>query len=111
MSTEPELPAAIRSFADAINSGDTDGVVAQFSPQGLVDDWGTTYLGHDRVRQWTESDATGAGATMTVLTAATDGDTTTIRFGWRSSVFNGESTGIFVVTDGVIQSFTIPPGH
>lgn len=48
---------------------------------------------------------------MTVLTAETEGDTTRIRFDWRSSVFTGESDGIFVVSGDRLASFTIPPSH
>ena len=48
---------------------------------------------------------------MTILSAATVGDTVTTTFGWRSRVFNGESTGIFVVDGDRLASFTVPPNH
>lgn len=104
-------PAAVSAFTEAINSADTDAFVALFEPNGLVSDWGTEYRGHDGVRKWAGSDAIGAGAKMTVLSAETEAETTTIRFGWRSRVFNGESTGIFVLAGPLISSFTIPPAH
>jgi hypothetical protein len=46
-----------------------------------------------------------------VLTAETEGDTTRIRFGWSSSVFNGESDGIFVISGDRLAGFAIPPNR
>ena len=105
------LPAAAQRMVDAINDADTEAFVAAFMPDGFVSDWGTVKAGPEGVRDWAGSDAIGAGAHMTVLSADTDGDTTRIRFGWRSSVFNGESDGVFVVSDDLLASFTIPPAH
>lgn len=106
-----EIPAPVQAMVDAINEADTEAFVAAFAPDGFVSDWGTVKAGHDGVRSWAASDAIGAGAKMTVLSAVTEGDTTRIRFGWSSSVFNGESDGIFVVTGDRLASFTIPPAH
>lgn len=107
----PELPAPAQAMVDAINAADTEAFVAAFTPDGFVSDWGTVKAGPDGVRSWAQTDAIGAGARMTVLTASSDGDTTRIRFGWSSRVFNGESEGIFVVDGDRLASFTIPPGH
>lgn len=111
MSDAQNVPAPVAAFVDAINNADTDAFVALFTDDGFVDDWGTRYRGPGRVRQWAGSDAIGAGAQMTILTASTDGETTTIRFDWRSRVFTGESSGIFVVSGDKLRSFTIPPEH
>ncbi|MCT1364852.1 MULTISPECIES: nuclear transport factor 2 family protein [unclassified Microbacterium] len=105
------LPAPVQTMIDAINAGDTEAFVAAFTADGFVSDWGTVKAGADGVRGWADSDAIGAGARMTVLSATTDGDMTRIRFGWSSRVFNGESDGIFVVDDDRLASFTIPPSH
>lgn len=108
---EITLPAPVQALVDAINSADTEAFVSAFTPDGFVSDWGTVKSGPDGVRAWAGSDAIGAGAKMTVLSAKTAGDTTRIRFGWSSSVFNGESDGIFVVAGDKLASFTIPPAH
>lgn len=105
------LPAPVQTMIDAINAGDTEAFVAAFTAGGFVSDWGTVKAGADGVRGWADSDAIGAGARMTVLSATTDGDMTRIRFGWSSRVFNGESDGIFVVDGDRLASFTIPPSH
>ncbi|MEZ0142514.1 nuclear transport factor 2 family protein [Microbacterium sp. NRRL B-14842] len=105
------LPAPVQTMIDAINAGDTEAFVAAFTADGFVSDWGTVKAGADGVRGGADSDAIGAGARMTVLSATTDGDMTRIRFGWSSRVFNGESDGIFVVDGDRLASFTIPPSH
>ena len=107
--SEITLPAPVQAMVDAINDADTESFVAAFTPDGFVNDWGTVKSGPDGVRSWAGSDAIGAGAKMTVLSASTEGDTTRIRFGWSSSVFNGESDGILVVDGDRLASFTIPP--
>lgn len=105
------VPAPVQAMVDAINAADTDAFVAAFTTDGFVSDWGTVKAGPEGIRGWADSDAIGAGAQMTVLSAETEGDTTSIRFGWSSRVFNGESTGIFVVDGDKLASFTIPPNH
>ena len=107
----PAVPAPVRVLVDAINAADTEAFVAAFTPDGFVSDWGRVKSGPEGVRSWALSDAIGAGAHMTVLSAETDGDTARIRFGWSSRVFNGESDGIFVVEGDKLASFTIPPAH
>lgn len=111
MSDQLDLPAPVAAFTRAINDADTEAFVALFADDGYVDDWGTEYRGHARVRRWAGSDAIGAGAKMTILSARTEGEVTTIRFDWRSRVFNGESTGIFTVSGDKLASFVIPPSH
>lgn len=106
--TAHDLPAPVQRFVDAINSADTDGFVAVFTAGGFVDDWGRVLRGPDGVRSWAGSDAIGAGAKMTVLSADVDADTVRIRFDWRSSVFNGQSDGIFAIDGDRLASFTIP---
>lgn len=111
MSETTDLPGPVAAFVAAINDADTEAFVALFSADGIVDDGGTEYRGFDGVRRWAGSDAIGAGAHMTILSATTDGDTTRTRFDWRSRIFTGESAGIFELNGALIRRFTIPPSH
>ncbi|WP_265522626.1 nuclear transport factor 2 family protein [Oerskovia flava] len=105
----PAVPAPVERFVAAINHADTDAFVACFTEDGYVDDWGRMLRGPAGVRGWAGSDAIGAGAQMTILSAETAGDTVTTRFAWRSRRFNGESTGIFTLDGSKIAGFAIPP--
>ncbi|HLS64543.1 nuclear transport factor 2 family protein [Ruania albidiflava] len=105
------LPAPVQQFVAAINSGDTEAFVGVFTADGYVDDWGRVLRGPDGVRSWAGSDAIGAGAQMTILSGATEGDTVHTHFSWSSSVFNGESDGIFTLDGDKIAGFRIPPAH
>lgn len=109
--SQNSVPAPVQAMVDAINAADTEAFVSAFTADGFVSDWGTVKAGPDGLRSWAGSDAIGAGARMTVLSATTEGETTRIRFGWSSRVFNGESDGIFVVEGDKLASFTIPPAH
>lgn len=109
--TQTDVPRQAKAMIDAINAADTDAFVDSFTVDGFVSDWGTVKSGPEGIRSWADSDAIGAGARMTVLTATTEGTTTRVRFGWTSSVFNGESDGIFEVDGEKLASFTIPPSH
>lgn len=109
--SDSTVPAPVQAMVDAINDADTEAFVSAFTADGFVSDWGTVKSGAAGVRSWAGTDAIGAGAQMTVLSAVTEGDTTRIRFGWKSRVFNGESDGIFVVDGDRLASFTIPPSH
>lgn len=103
------LPTPVQALVDAINRGDTDAFVAVFTPDGVVDDWGRRLHGPKGVRSWADTDAIGAGAQMTVLSASTKGVVTEIRFAWRSRVFNGESSAFVTVEGDQIAEFRIPP--
>ncbi|NKY58005.1 nuclear transport factor 2 family protein [Nocardia flavorosea] len=104
-----QLPGPVARVVDAINAGDTEAFVTAFAADGAVDDWGRVLEGPEGVRNWADSDAIGAGARMTVLSADTDGDTTHLRFDWRSRVFNGESEAFVTVAGDEVKQFRIPP--
>jgi hypothetical protein len=105
-----ELPQAVAAIVDAINNGDEDAFVAAFAPDGYVDDWGRVLHGPDGVRSWSQTDAIGMNASVTVLSASTEGDTTRIAFDWKSNRFNGQSEAYVTVADDQVTAFRIPAG-
>ena len=50
--THPLLPPPVNGFLEAINRNDTDAFLAYFPHDGAVDDWGTRYVGHARIKAW-----------------------------------------------------------
>ncbi len=105
--SEIKMPAAVQRVVDAINDGDSDAFVAAFTTDGTINDWGRVLAGEAGLRQWARTDAIGANAEMTVITAVTHGTTTRVRFGWSSEVFNGDSSGVFEVDNDLVTNFTL----
>jgi hypothetical protein len=103
------LPTPVQRTIDAINAADTDAFLASFAEDGVVDDWGRRFVGHDEIRGWSDREAIGAGARMTPTEGSTDGLVTTIVAEWRSSVFNGSSTFVFTVDGDRLAEMRIPP--
>jgi hypothetical protein len=103
------LPTPVQRTIDAINPADTDAFLASFAEDGVVDDWGRRFVGHDEIRGWSDREAIGAGARMTPTEGSTDGSVTTIVAEWRSSVFNGSSTFVFTVDGDRLAEMRIPP--
>jgi len=50
--TRTNLPPPVNGFLDAINRNDTAEFLAYFPHDGVVDDWGTRYIGHARIKDW-----------------------------------------------------------
>ena len=67
------------------------------------------FRGRSGQRSWADTDAIGAGATVTLLHSETVGDTTEIRFTWSSRVFTGESSAFVTVDGDRVSLFRIPP--
>lgn len=108
MTRSIELPQPVAAVVDAINNGDEDAFVAAFAPDGYVDDWGRVLQGPEGVRSWAQTDAIGMRASMTVLSASTEGDTTHITFDWKSDRFNGQSEAYVTVSGDQVGAFRIP---
>ena len=59
MTTEDQLPAAIRGFIESTNRADSDAFVATFTEDAYLNDWGREFHGHDGVRSWNRTDNIG----------------------------------------------------
>ncbi|WP_424466952.1 nuclear transport factor 2 family protein [Pseudoclavibacter helvolus] len=106
--TDFTVPAPVQAVVDAINAGDEDAFVAAFTEDGSVDDWGRVLDGLEGVRSWSQTDAIGQNAQMTVKDATTEGDTTELFFDWRSNRFNGTSRAFVTVAGDKVKVFRIP---
>ncbi len=102
------VPPPVRALFDAINAADMTAFVDSFTVLGTVDDWGRTVVGPAGLRAWATSDAIGASAKVTLLTASTTGDTTEVTFDWRSTAFNGVSRATLTCQGDKVAVFRIP---
>ncbi len=60
--SENAVPAALRTFIDATNRGDSDAFVAAFTEDAVLDDWGRVFRGRAGIAAWNHSDNIGVGS-------------------------------------------------
>ncbi len=101
------LPDILTRFADAVNDGDTPGFLACFTEDGVVNDWGRPFHGHDGIRRWSDGEFIGAKGRLTVQSAEIHGNSVVMRANWASRVFTGDSTFAFTLEDGRIREMKI----
>lgn len=102
-------PAAIRTFIDATNAGDSDAFVAAFTADATLDDWGRKFAGQAGVRDWDRTDNIGVQSHFDLLAIepgeAPDSYVVTIRV--RGNGYNGTGPMVFQLRDGLVASLRI----
>jgi hypothetical protein len=66
-----ELPAPVRAAVDAANAGDVDAFLTCFLQDGMVDDWGRHFRGHEAIRRWSDREFIGVHVSLEVTDVAT----------------------------------------
>ncbi|KRM72148.1 hypothetical protein [Lacticaseibacillus brantae] len=66
MATVPEV---LQAVIQTTNTGDSVGFVNLFENEGLIDDWGTKYVGRDRIGRWNQTDNIGRQSQFTLVDA------------------------------------------
>jgi ketosteroid isomerase-like protein len=100
-------PEPVARLLQAANGHDTDGFLASFTEDGVVDDWGREFAGADAIRGWSDAEFIGVEATLAETDVTTDGDVTTVKAQVSGSGFNGPSTFTFAVRDDRVARMTI----
>jgi hypothetical protein len=100
-------PEPVARLLQAANGHDTDGFLASFTEDGVVDDWGREFAGADAIRGWSDAEFIGVEVTLAVTDIATEGDTTTVTAQVGGGGFNGPSTFTFAVRDDRVARMTI----
>jgi ketosteroid isomerase-like protein len=107
MSTQENLPAAVRRVLAAVDALDADAFVAAFAPDGFVDDWGRQFRGPDQIRSWSDAEFIGKSVTFTNTQVSTPGNPLTVATQVGGDGFNGPSHFTFDVQDDQLASMTI----
>jgi ketosteroid isomerase-like protein len=107
MSTQENLPAAVRRVLAAVDALDADAFVAAFAPDGFVDDWGRQFRGPDQIRSWSDAEFIGKFVTFTNTQVSTPGNPLTVATQVGGDGFNGPSHFTFDVQDDQLASMTI----
>ena len=102
-----DLPDSVSTAIDAVNAGDADTFVAAFADDGVVDDFGREFRGHDAIRSWSDDELIGVNATLDVDGVSTTDAETEVHAQVGGDGFNGPSTFTFKTTDDAIGRMTI----
>lgn len=103
----PTLPEPVARLLAAANSGDTDGFLDTFAPDGTVNDWGRVFTGRDEIQAWSDAEFIGVDVTLDVIAEITTGEYTTITATVGGGGFNGQSHFSFTVEDDLVREMTI----
>ena len=104
---KPDLPAHLEDFIEAVNRGDTESFLAFFSSSGMVNDWGTKYVGHAAIRTWSDREFIGDKVSLVVTSCEQQDDRVSILAKVGGDGFNGPSSFVFVLHDGKVQEMLI----
>jgi len=105
--TGAELPEPVRRAVDAVNAGDTDTFLAQFTADGWIDDNGRRFTGHDAMRGWSDRELIGAHTRFDVTGSEPAGDDAALDIEVTSDGFNGYSRFTFAVDGDALRSMAI----
>ncbi|QWP79157.1 nuclear transport factor 2 family protein [Lysobacter sp. K5869] len=108
--TPPTLPPPLAEFIAAVNRGDGKTALAFFGADGVVDDWGTRYVGAAAIARWSAREFVGAQGRLTPTRVSRDGERIVVDAGWASSFYSGDSRFVFSVDGERIREMRIV-GH
>ena len=101
--TETQLLPIVRKALDAANGHDTNAFLACFAADGVVNDWGSIYRGHDEIRTWSNREFIGVGVILADIVAAKESETVVaVRTQVGGAGYNGPGTFTFTVAGDLI---------
>lgn len=106
MATE-NLPAPVAEQIAAINRGDVSQWLNLFTTDGVVNDWGRVFTGHEAIRAWSDKEFIGAKGQLTVKQSKVDGHEVTVDAGWKSDFYSGDSRFVFIVEREKVREMRI----
>lgn len=101
------IPEPVARLVAAANSGDTQGFLDTFGPDGSVDDQGRVFTGRDEIQRWSDAEFIGMHVTLDVTADITTGEYTTLTATVGGEGFTGQSHFSFTVEDDLVQQMTI----
>jgi len=109
----PSTPPPVSRLLAAANRHDTAGFLACFTDDGVVDDWGREFVGHDAIRGWSDAEFIGVEVRLDVVEVtdadadANVGSPVTIEARVGGNGFNGPSHFTFTVADDHVTRMQI----
>jgi hypothetical protein len=101
------VPTSVQAALDAANANNTEAFLACFPPDGVVDDWGREFRGHDRIREWSDREFIGVKVSLRVTHVDIEGDDVVVTAQVGGNGFNGPSHFTFHVAGDHVSRMTI----
>ncbi|MEP7042938.1 MAG: nuclear transport factor 2 family protein [Dokdonella sp.] len=105
--TPTPLHEPANGFLEAINRNDVAAFLAYFPDDGVVDDWGTRYVGHARIRAWSDREFIGVQVHLSVTGVRLSGNEISIAATVGGNGFKGLSRFVIVVDGQKIREMRI----
>jgi hypothetical protein len=103
-----ELEPAIQRVFDATNRADSEAFVDAFAEDGVIDDWGRTFTGHDEIASWNARENIGVHSHIEPGEVTRDGDAYKVGVTVSGDRYNGGGAFTFTLApDGRIARMTI----
>jgi hypothetical protein len=101
------LPLPVQVIVDAANRGDTAALLAAFTADGVVDDWGREFRGASEIASWSDSEFIGVAVELSVVDVERDGERTVVSADVGGNGFNGPSHFAFETAGVLVSRMTI----
>jgi hypothetical protein len=92
---------------DATNSGDSEGFLSAFADDAVIQDWGREFAGKSEIARWNDNENIGTQSKFQVNGFERTGNEVTVKVEVTGGGFNGPSTFVFELEDGLIKRFVI----
>jgi SnoaL-like protein len=102
-----ELPPPVQAVFDATNGEDTEAFLAAFALDGVVDDWGREFHGHEAIRKWSDGENIGVRARLTPTAVTSKDGEYVVTAAVAGGGFNGPSHFTFRVAGDRVARMTI----
>jgi SnoaL-like domain len=102
-----DLPEPVARALAAANANDTEGFLACFTRDGVVDDWGREFRGPDEIRGWSDREFIGVRVSLDATGIEERDGATTVTATVGGEGFNGPSHFTFLVHLDRVTRMTI----
>jgi SnoaL-like domain len=103
----PSLREPVATLVAAANRHDTAGFLACFPEDGVVDDWGREFRGHNAIREWSDREFIGVDVRLDVQSVTGTPQAVTVLATVGGSGFNGPSHFTFTMDVGLVARMEI----
>lgn len=106
--SHPTVPSVVTALQNAINHGDTTGLLMLFPGDGEVVDFDRSFVGHAAIRGWSDAEVIGARGRLSIVdVVSANGDTAVVDTEWESEDYTGPGRFTFHIDGNRIKQLVI----